>query len=202
VLSLVIAILMAPALHTYYQVNRSVDRLEGQIQWVERHAQPGDAIVISPRVFVRPLNAPGADVLYLTEHPSPGDLEQLGQYQRLWILYTSFLPAPEMQEPLDQWVQSQEPAFARVQIRSISALAYRNLAITDTEARLQDRIALLEELAQDNPGGQETKWQRHSVLADAYQSLGDLYGDRGETLLAAEYGRKAEEARAAAPPPW
>lgn len=201
-LLLLSALLMRPALCTYYQVNRSAGRLEHELQFVERHAQPGDAVVISPRVFARPLNAPGADLLYLTEHPSPADIEQWGRYRRLWLLYTSFLPAPEMQEPLDQWLQSQESASVRVQIKSISALGYRNLSVTGVEAGLQDRIALLEELARDNPGGQETKWQRYGALADAYQALGELYGNRGESSRAAEYARKAEETRAAAPPPW
>jgi hypothetical protein len=136
------------------------------------------------------------------ERLSPAGLDDLAlRHQRMWILYTTFLPAVELQEPMDQWVQAQKDTFVRVPIKAPSALAYAYLAPIDAEANLKDRIAVLEELVH-GPAGKHGRWVRHSILADAYQSLGDLHASRGNSTLAAEYWYKAEETRAAAPPPW
>jgi len=194
-----LVLLFAAPLRTYYADNRAAGRLELALAVVERHAQPGDVIVVSPRFLVRPLAVDGAEVLYLTEHLSPAQLDDLAvRYERMWILYTSFLPHIELQEPLDQWVQAQQDEFVRVLIGLSNALAYRNMVLADAEANFRDRIALLEELAQASVGKQEA-WQRYSVLADAYQSLADLYAGQGKFNLAAEYQKRAEETRAAAP---
>lgn len=194
-----LALLFAAPLHTYYADNRAASHLELALAVVEHHAQPGDVIVVSPRFLVRPLAVDGAQVLYLTEHLSPAQLDDLAvRYERMWILYTSFLPAIELQEPLDRWVQAQQDEFVRVLIGLSNALAYRNMVLADAEANLRDRIALLEELAQAS-GGKQEAWQRYSVLADAYQSLADLYTGQGKFNLAAEYQKRAEETRAAAP---
>jgi hypothetical protein len=86
-------------------------------------------------------------------------------------------------------------------IKAPSAVAYGNLAAIDAEAKLQDRIIALEELAR-GPAGKHGRWVRYGILADAYQSLGDLYASQGNTTLAEENWSKAEETRAEAPPPW
>jgi hypothetical protein len=70
----------------------------------------------------------------------------------------------------------------------------------DAESELKKHIAVLEELAQGSAGKGEA-WQRFGLLADAYLKLADLYASRMEDNLAAEYRRKAEDARAANPPP-
>ena len=121
-------------------------------------------------------------------------------HQRVWVLYTSFLP-PALQEPLDQWVQARGEVFVQMPIKAPSTLAYGDLVATDGETSLQDRIAVLEELAL-GPAGQHGKWVRHSILADAYKALGDLYESQGDSDQASEYWSRAEETRAAAPPPW
>jgi hypothetical protein len=195
-----LALLLAASLRTYYANNRTADRLGQTVAVVERHARAGDAVIVSPRFFIRPLVVDGADLFYLTDHLSPAELDQLAaRYDRIWLLYSSYLPAPELQEPLDQWAQAHQNEFARVPIKAISALAYRNLALADPEANLQDRIVLLEELTQNTE--KQEAWQRHSVLADALQALSELYAGQGKSDLAAEYQKQAEETRAAAPPP-
>ncbi len=197
-----LALLLAPPLRAYYADNRAADRIDLTLTVVERHARPGDVIIISPRFFVRPLVVDGPDVLYLTEHLSPAGFEELlSGYQRMWVLYTSYLPPVELQEPLDQWIQARGDEFARVPIKAITALAYHNQALIDPEALLKDRITLLEELAGISADRQEA-WLRYSVLADTYEALGELYDSQGEPTLAADYREKAEEARAAAPRPW
>ena len=196
-----LALLLARPLQTYYASNRAADRLGQTVAVVERHAQAGDAVIISPRFFVRSLAVNGADLFNLTRHLSPAELDELAaHYNRIWLLFSSYLPAPELQEPLDQWYLAHEDEFARIPIKAITALAYRNLALTDPEASLQDRIELLDELAQSDDKGEA--YQRHSALADAYQALSELYAGQGRSDLAAEYQKRAEETRAAAPPPW
>lgn len=201
-LSAGLALQMAAPLRAYYAENRAASLLEPTLSVVERHAGAGDVIVVSPRFLVRPLAVDGAEVLYLTEHLSPAELNDLAvRYDRMWILYTSFLPAIESQEPLDQWVQGHQDEFARVLIKDVNALAYWNMVLADARANLRDRIALLEELAQAALGKGEA-CQRQWVLADAYQSLSDLYAGQREFALAAEYQTRAEEIRAAARPCW
>jgi hypothetical protein len=193
-----VVLLFVPPLGGYYAVNRSADRLDQVLTVIESLARPGDIVVVSPRVFVRPLRTEGASVLYLADHLSPTELDSLaGRHQRIWILYTSFLPAAELQEPLDQWVQAHQQVFVRMPIKAPSALAYRNLALTDPEASLRDWIDILENLVGTSAGA-HGRWVRHSILADAYQSLADLYAGRGESAMAAEYHAKAEETRAIA----
>jgi hypothetical protein len=193
--------LFARSTRAYYVYNRSADRLEQTLTVVEHNARPGDVVVVSPRFFVRPLAVEGAEVLYLTAQLSPGELDDLAsRYQRMWILYTSYFPTEKLQEPLDQWVQARPDRLVRVPIKAIDALAFGTMAPTDAEAELKDRIVVLEQLAQNSAGKGEA-WQRHGLLADAYLALADLYAGRGQAALAAEYRQKAEETRAAAPPP-
>lgn len=197
-----LALLFVAPLRAEYAANRAVHRLDDTLAVVERHARAGDVIVVSPRFFVRPLALNGAEVLYLTEHLSTEQLDDLVEsFQRIWILYTSYLPPVELQEPLDQWVQARQDQFIRVPIKAITALGLGSPAMPDAERPLKDRIAVLEDLAAVSAGKYEA-WQRHSLLADAYETLSDLYEDHGDSTLAAEYQRKAEEARVAAPPPW
>jgi 4-amino-4-deoxy-L-arabinose transferase-like glycosyltransferase len=201
-LSAGLALLFVAPLRTYYVANRSADRLDQALAMVERQARAGDLVVVSPRALIRPLALDGAQVLYLTEHLSAAELDDLtSRSQRIWFLYTSFLPAVELQEPLDQWVQAQGDAFLRVPIKAPSALSYGNLALTDAEASLKDRTALLEEVIR-LPAGTHGQWVRHGILADTYQALGDLYASQGDAALAEEYWHKARETRAAAPAPW
>jgi hypothetical protein len=199
--SLALALLLAGSLHAYYAANRAEDRLEQTVAVVERQARAGDVVVISPRTFVRPLAVDGADALYLHEHLLPAELDDLAsRYHRMWILYTSFIPPIELQEPLDQWVLAQPDRFVRAAIKAVNVLAFGILAPTDVEADLRDEIVVLEDLAQ-SPAGKYEAWQRHELLADAYQALSDHYASQGESALAAEYGGKAQEARTAVPPP-
>ncbi len=197
-----LALLFVVPLRSYYAASRQADRLDQTLAVVERHAQPGDLIIVSPRFFVRPLNVSGARVLYLTKHLSLAEFDELLSHsQRTWVLYTSYLPPVELQEPLDQWIQSRPDEFVRVPIKAITALAYRNQTQTDPEARLQDRISILEDLAEISADPQEA-WLRHEALAQAYESLAELYDSQGASQLATEYRGKAETARAAAPRPW
>jgi hypothetical protein len=199
--AVLIALLTGPLL-SYYAANRVVDRMDRTLEVVERHAQPGDVIVVSPRFFVRSLRTNGAEILYLTEHLSLTEFDELlSRYQRAWILYSSYLPSPDAQEPLDQWIQARLDDFARVPIKAISAVAYYNGGEEDPEALLRDRIIILQELAAVSEDNQEA-WLRHSALADAYEALGGLYDGRGESALAQEFRTRAEETRAAAPRPW
>ncbi len=200
-LSIGLASLLIAPLRAYYDINRSADRLDQTLVVVERNARAGDVIVVSPRFFVRPLAVAGAEVRYLLEHLSPGELDGLAaRFNRIWILYTSYLPPAELQEPLDRWVQSEPDRLVRVPVKAISALAFGTLAPTEPEADLQDRIAVLEDLAQNSAGKAEA-WQRYGLLADAYQALGDLYAGRGDAARAAECRDKADRIRATAPPP-
>jgi 4-amino-4-deoxy-L-arabinose transferase-like glycosyltransferase len=197
-----LALLFVTPLRTYYAQNRAVDRLDRTLEVVERNARPGDLVLISPRFLVRPLSVKGAEIRYLAEHPTPAELEDLaGRSGRIWILYTSYLPAPELQEPLDPWVQDRAEALSRVPIKAITALAFGDLAPADAEADLQERIAVLAQLAEVSADRQEA-WLRHEALAAAYESLAGAYDSRGEPDLAAEARVHAEEAREAAPRPW
>jgi len=194
-----LALLLARPLRVYYAENRTVDRLGETAVVVERNARAGDAVIVSPRFFIRPLVVNGADVLYLTQHLSLAELDDLAaRYDRIWLLYTSNLPA-QLQEPLDQWYLAHQDEFAQVPIKAITALAYRNLALTDPEDRLKDRIALLEELAASDHKAEA--WLRHGILADAYQALSALYAGQGRSDLATEYQQRADETRAAVPAP-
>jgi hypothetical protein len=195
-------LLFVAPLRAHYAANHSEARLEAALAVVEHEAGPGDIVIISPRTFVRPLALDGARVLYLTEHLSLAELDDLAQESpRMWILYTTFLPSASLQEPLDRWIQAHQDAFVLLPIKAPSAIAYGNLAALDAESRLKDRIAALEELVQ-GPAGKHGKWVRYGILADTYQSLGDLYAGQGNTTLAEEHWSKAEETRAQAPPPW
>jgi hypothetical protein len=201
VLSIGFALLFVKPLQTYYATNRAEDRLDLTVRVVERHARRGDVVVVSPRFLVRPLAADGADVLYLTDHLSPAQLDDLAtRYERMWILYTSYLPPDELQEPLDRWIQSHEDEFDRVPIKSINALAFRGLVHADAQTGLADRIGVLEDLAEHSTGKYEA-WQRYGQVAEAYESLSQVYDRLGEATLAAESLRQAEKAREAGPPP-
>ncbi len=195
-------LLFSGPLRAYYAANRQADRLDLTLAVVERHARPGDLILVSPRFVVRPLAADGAEVRYLSEHLSPDEMAALvAGHQRTWVLYTSYLPPAELQEPLDPWIQARGEAFARVPIKAITALAYHNEALTDREAMLRDRIVVLQELADVSADEQEA-WLRHEELAKTYDALSDLYAGRGQDDLAADCAAKAAAARAAAPRPW
>lgn len=200
VLAAALALLFVAPLCSYYATNRAADRLDQMVAVVERHARSGDAVVVSPRVLVRPLAANGADVYYLTQHLSADELDALAaSHQRLWLLFSSYLPPAELQEPLDGWYQQHQDQFARVPIKAITAVAYRNVALADPAANLQDRIAVLEELAVSGEKGEA--WLRYGALADTCQVLSDWYAVQGEPELAADYQARAEAARAVAPPP-
>ena len=199
--SIGLALLLVAPMHDYYSSNRSADRLEQTLIVVERHAQSGDVIVISPRFFLRPLSVKGVDALYLTEHLSPTELNNLASsYQRIWLLCSSYLPPIELQEPADRWLQSHLDKLVRVPIKAINTLAFGSVASTNAEANLQHRIAVLQDLAQRSAGKYEA-WLRHDLLADAYLALGEFHASHGEPVLAAEYADRAKEVRAAAPPP-
>ncbi len=197
-----LALLFVAPLRTYYVQNRAVDRLDRTLEVVEQNAQTGDLILISPRFLVRPLSANSAEVRYLEEHPTPAELEDLATRSgRIWILYTSYLPAPGLQEPLDPWVQDRAGVLSRVPIKAITALALGELAPANAEVALHERITILAQLAAVSADQQEA-WLRHEALAAAYESLAIEYETRGESRLAAEARAHAEEARAAAPRPW
>jgi len=196
-----LALFFLSPLHTYYATIRTPSRMEQMLAVVEQHARPGDVVIVSPRFFVRPLAVDGATVLYLTKHPTPAEMDDLtAHYQRMWILYSSYIVPVELREPLDRWVQAQQDGLVRVRIKASTALAYGNRALADPEANLKDRIAFLEDIVQI-PGDEKETSLRYNTLADVYQSLSDLHTSRGELALAAEYQRKADEARAAAPLP-
>jgi hypothetical protein len=197
-----LVVLLASSLAAYYAANREADRLDQTLAIVERHAGPGDLVLVSPRFVVRPLRTHDAEVLYMTGQLAPAELEELvAGHSHTWILYTSYLPPAELQEPLDRWVQARAGEFARVPIKAISALAYHNQALADREAMLLDRAAILAELAEVSADDQEA-WLRYEALAETYDALAVLYDDRGDSALAAESRRQAEEARATAPRPW
>lgn len=196
VLAAGLALLFLSPLQAYYAGNRASERMDRTLGVMEQHIRPGDVIVISPRFFVRSLAADGAEVLYLTDHPSPAGLDDLAaRYPRMWILYTSYIVPVELQEPLDRWVQSRADEFVQVRLKASTTLAYRNQTLTDGEASLLDRCLLLKGMA-GVAADEKEAWLRWNVLADTYQALSELYTGRGEAALAAEYQRKAEEARA------
>jgi hypothetical protein len=196
--TVLVALLLSP-LHTYYTDNRASQRLVLTIDILERHTQPGDIVIVSPRFFVRPLDVNGAEVLYLTEHLSDTQLDELAtQYERMWLLYTSYIVPPKMKEPLDEWVQGQEDTFVRVRIKASTTLAYWNRTAGDAEATLLDRAELLHEMAKTSPYPKEAQL-RYANLADTYQALSDLYSEQGKAELALEYKNKADEARKAVP---
>jgi hypothetical protein len=196
-----LALLMVEPLRTHHAASQAADRLKETVEVVERQARPGDIVIISRRSFIQPLDVNGAEVLYLTEHLSPAELDDLAsRYNRTWILYTSFIPPAELQEPLDRWVQAHPDRLIRVPIKAINVLAFGTLSPISTEADLQDRITVLEDLAQ-NVTGKFERYERHNLLADAYQALSDYYDSQGESSLATEYRDRAEKTRAAAPPP-
>jgi hypothetical protein len=195
-----VGLLLGP-LQAYYELNLSAGRLEQALTVVENHARPGDVVVVSPRVFARPLQVSGAEVLYLDRHLPAAELDALdARPGRLWIVHSSFLPPAELQEPLDRWVQAQLDHLVRVPIKAITALSFGVAAPSDPEVVLQERVGILADLAAGSSGNYEA-WQRYGLLADAYEALADLYAGRGEDGLAGTYRLKAEEARATAPPP-
>jgi 4-amino-4-deoxy-L-arabinose transferase-like glycosyltransferase len=196
-LSIGVALLFVSPLARFYDSHRAEERIDLAVAVIERYAQPGDLIVISPRFFVRPLEANGAQVLYLTEHLPPSQLDQLlAQHNRMWLLFSSFLPPQELQEPLDQWYHEHQEQFARIMIKRISAIAYHNGSLYDDEALLKDRIAMLEGWAGTGTERRESR-QRGGVLGTAYEDLSELYAERGMLDLAEAYRAKAEEARIA-----
>ena len=200
-LSAGLAVLFIAPLRTYYAAGRDADRLGPNVAVIERHVQPDDLVIISPRFFVSPFDTNGAEVRCLTGHLSLSEFEDLlSSHPRTWILYTSYLPARVLQEPLDQWILARPDNFARVPIKAITAMAYYNHALTDPEEQFLDRIVLLEDLALSSIGRQEA-WLPYGALAQAHESLSELYAEQGEPTLAAEHRRLAEEIRAAAPPP-
>ncbi len=196
-----LALWFVPPLRAYYAANRASNRMDRTLSVMERHLSPGDLVVVSPRFFVRPLAVDGAEVLFLDEHLSPADLDALAaRYPRMWVLYTSYIVPVELQEPLDRWIQSRAEEFVRVRLKATTTLAYRNRTLTDVESVLLDRGVLLEEMAGVSADEKEA-WVRWNALADIYQALSELYAGRGEVALAAEYQRKAEEARTAGSTP-
>jgi hypothetical protein len=198
----VLGLFLIHPLRAHSRANRAANRLEHTLTVVEHQARPGDVVLISPRSFVRPLSAAGADVLYLTEHLSPAELDDLAQdYQRVWVLYTGFQPIVELQEPLDPWVQAYRDRFVQMPVKAPTAIAFGSLVAADAEINLRDQIEALEELVQ-GPAGAYGRWVRYGILADTYQALGDLYAGQGNSALAGEYRDNAEQAREAAPPPW
>jgi 4-amino-4-deoxy-L-arabinose transferase-like glycosyltransferase len=199
VLAVGLAIFFVLPLQVYYSVNRQADRLDQTLQVLEHHVQPEDLVIVSPRVLVCPLDARGAQVLYLSDHLAPSEFEELlSRFPRVWVLYTSYLPPAELQEPLDQWIQAREEEFVRVSIKAITSLAYSNRALTDRQAILTDRIAVLKDLAAVSVG-QVGAWLPYGVLADAYDDLADLYVSQGKSTLANEARQQAIEARETAP---
>lgn len=198
--AVLVALLLRP-LQVSYAYTRSADRLEEVLAVVEKHAGPGEIVLVSPRFIVRPLKTAGATVVYLDHHPAPAEVDAYeAEATRLWILCTSFMPPVELQEPLDRWLQAHLDHFVRLPIKTVNAVAFGTLAAGDAEAHLLAQAAVLEDFAA-NPVSAHEDWARLNALADTYQALGDLYHDRGRPDLAAELRGKAEAARAAAPGP-
>jgi hypothetical protein len=194
-ISAALALLFLPPLQTYYSGNRASLRLDETVNVLEQRVRPGDIVIVSPRFFVRPLDVNSAEVLYLSEHLSNIQLDEIAtQYERIWVLYTSYIVPAELQEPLDRWVQEQEDRFVRVRIKASTTLAYWNRTAGDAEATLLDRADLLQEMAETSKYKQEA-WLRYNVLADTYEDLSDLYNKQGKTELALEYKHKADQAR-------
>lgn len=200
-LAAILVVLLLRPLQVSYAYTRSADRLEEVLAIVEKHAGPGEIVLVSPRFVVRPLKTAGATVVYLDHHPAPAEVDAYeGNARRLWILCTSFMPPVELQEPLDGWLQAHLDHFVRLPIKTVNAVAFGTLHAEDAEAHLRAQVAVLEDLAA-NPVSAHEDWARLNALADAYQALGDVYRDGGQADLAAEFWGKAESARAAAPGP-
>jgi hypothetical protein len=194
-ISVGLVLLFLTPLRYHYANSRAAQRLDLTLDVLERRAQPGDVVVVSPRFFVDPLQANGAKVLYLTRHLSDTEMDELStQYERMWILYTSYIVPAELQEPLDRWVQAQGNEFALVRIKASTTLAYRGQAFGDMEAKLLDRADLLQEMAKASADEKEA-WLRYNILADTYQALSELYEQQGKRELATEYQYLADEAR-------
>jgi len=146
-----LALLFARPLRVYYTENRTVDRLGETVVVVERNARRRCRDRLA-RFFIRPLAVKGADVLYLTQHLSLAELDDLAaRYDRIWLLYTSNLPA----SCRSRWTSVTWPIRGnspRYRSRH-HGLAYRNLALTDPEASLKPRSRCWKELAQVTQGG-------------------------------------------------
>lgn len=192
-----LAWILAGRVRAYFATNRAADRLEQMLVAVEHHARSGDIIVISPRFFLRPLSAPDVEVLYLTRHPSFEELDAWASRQgRMWILCTSYPLAARLQEPIDQWLQIRRDWFVRIPIKALNVLAFETASSGDTDSELVERIAVLEELAQQSAAKNEER-QRYGLLVEAYLELADLYTERHEDIVAADCRQKAEQVRAA-----
>jgi hypothetical protein len=196
-----LALLFVAPVRGYYAANRAEDRLDLTLRVVESHVQPGDLIIVSPRFFVRPLDANGGETLYLTDDLTRTKFDDLvAHQQRTFVLYSSYLPPAELQEPMDQWIQERDDEFGRVPIKAISALAYHDSA-PEGEESLLARIALFEDLAKVSVDKQEA-WLRYEQLANTYEAISQFYRDQGQAARADEFQSKATEARETAPRPW
>jgi hypothetical protein len=195
-----LASLLVSPLQVYYATNRQEERLNWTLSVVETYLDYDDVIIVSPRFFTRPLDAGAATVLYLTEQISTEELDRLAAtHHCMWLLYASYLPAAETQEPLGQWVQAHADAFVHVPIKTVNVLAFGTLAPQDREICLLERIEVLEDLAQVSAGQAEAR-QRYGILAEACQVLAEYYQSRGQVDLAGVYRRQAEEARSVVRP--
>jgi len=200
-LSTVLVLSLAPSLQIYYQENRHVNRLDLTLQVVEANAQPGDLVLVSPRFFVRPLEVNGAQAVYLKKDLTLGEFQTLlTDYQRVWVLYTSYLPSKELQEPLDQWIQTMFEHFVRVPIKAIAALALYHNPQIDAEVRWNNCIPILEQLAEVSVDNQEA-WLRYDALAAAHDALSQIYAQQGDSIRAEEHQAQAKEIRSTAPKP-
>jgi hypothetical protein len=112
------------------------------------------------------------------------------------LLFSSYLPPQELQEPLDQWYHDRHDQFVRIMIRRIAAIAYHNGSLAEEEAILKDRIAMLEEWVGTGYNPSENR-QRGKVLGTVYEDLSELYAKQGMPDLADTYQEQAEEARTA-----
>jgi hypothetical protein len=196
-----LGLLIVTPLRSYYAANRTEERLDLTLRVLENHVQPGDLIIVSPRFFVRPLDAPGTEILYLTENLTQTEFHELvARYPRTYVLYSSYLPPAELQEPMDGWIQARDDEFVRVPIKAISAVAYHDGTVAG-EAHLLSRIALLEGLSRISADKQEA-WLRYEQLAIAYEAASQFYASQGQMLEAGEFQGKAQEARETAPRPW
>ncbi|MGD8399200.1 MAG: hypothetical protein PVG11_10135, partial [Anaerolineae bacterium] len=179
--SLALAIPLAGRLRAYYAANRAADRLEQNLTVVEAHARPGDVVLVSPRFFARPLEVSGTEVIYLAQHLSPAEIDELAfGSDRLWLLCTSYVAPTAYQEPLDRWLQAHLDQFVRVPIKSVNTLAFGTVTAANEVTSLSERIPVLEDLARVAAGQAEAA-RRYTLLADTYAALGDLYRDRGDT---------------------
>ncbi len=200
-LSAILILSLTFSLRIYYQRNRDENRLDLTLHIVEANAQPGDLVLVSPRFFVRPLDIDGAQAIYLKEDLALGEFQTLlAEYQRVWVLYTSYIPPRELQEPMDQWIQARFDHFVRVPIKAITALALYHHPWMDANARWNDCIPILEQLADVSVGNQEA-WLRYDGLAAAYDAMGQVYAQQGDSIRAEECQSQASEIRSTAPKP-